>query len=556
MARRGHVYPQVQVAAGDLVNARMASASASASSGEALARVRAAGAVAVVLGGRVARVVLREDLARAVALGLEELPAAALARPVPAVAPQAPEGQLRLVRRRGAAPVVRVGTGSAVEGAVIGLAGPPVVALANRFARALPDAARDVLEAAGAAAAAHGGRAFAVGGLVRDTLRGGVTERVDLDIAVEGDGLGVARALAGHLGGEVVEHRRFLTASVTGTSAGRVDVATCRSERYETPGALPRVMPATIEEDLARRDFSVNALAVDLSSGAFDLLDLLGGRRDLARGRLRVLHPLSFVEDPTRMFRAARYAERLGFALDAWSARSQALALRLAPYAALSGERMASELERVLADVRPAATLTRLGRAGVFRLLDPRYRFDDATKRRLAQLPVTLDWTRGAGVPVSGLELLGLALTASQPRGVAEACLARLALRGEPLARLLRAREDATSVAARLRTAAGAAARTRTLADRASVELAWLRLTGDEALRGVLDAVVTAGRAARPVLRGDEVIALGVPRGPQVARVLTALRDARLDGAVHDRTGEAAWVRAWVRAERPEAKEG
>jgi tRNA nucleotidyltransferase (CCA-adding enzyme) len=556
VARHGHVYPQARVVAGDLVDARAVAAAPTVSSRDALARARAAAARAVALRGRVARVVLREDLARAVALGLGDLPASALARPVPVVAPHASEGRLRRMRSAGTSPVVRVGKGAEVDGLVTGLPGGPGVALARRFARALPRGARDVLAVAGAVAAARGARAFAVGGLVRDALRGGVAERVDLDIAVEGDGLAVARALAERLGGEVVEHRRFLTASVTGTPVGRVDVATCRAERYDAPGALPHVMPATIEEDLGRRDFSVNALAVDLGSDTFELLDPHGGRRDLERGRLRVLHPLSFVEDPTRMLRAARYAERLGVALDGWSARCQALALRLAPYAALSGERVASELERVLGDTRPAAALVRLGRTGVFRLLDPRYRFDDATARRIVQLPATLDWARTMELAVSGLEVLALALTASQPPAVAEACLVWLAVRGEPLARLLRARAEGALLASRLRAAEGAAAKARVLAGRTGVELAWLWLTADAALRSTLATVVVARRGARPELRGDEVIALGVPRGPQVARVLTGLRDARLDGTVHDRTEEAAWVRAWVGEGQPEAKEG
>jgi tRNA nucleotidyltransferase (CCA-adding enzyme) len=526
------------------------------SSGEALARARAAGAVAVVVSGPAVRVVLREDLARAVALGLEALPATALARPVPAVASDASERRVRRLRSRGASPVVRVRRASADDGMLTGRADLPAVVLASRFSRALPDSARDVLGAAGRAAVSRGSRAFAVGGLVRDALRGGIAERVDLDIAVEGDGLGVARDLAERLGGEVVEHQRFLTASVTGTPTGRIDVATCRSERYAIAGALPHVMPATIDEDLGRRDFSVNALAVDLGSDTFDLLDPLGGRRDLARRRLRVLHPLSFVEDPTRMLRAARYAERLGFALDTWTLRCQALALRLGPYAALSGERLVSELERILADAHPAATLTRLGRTGVLGLLDPRYRFDDATARWVVELPAALGWARDVEVAVPGLELLVLTLTASQPAAVAEACWRRLAIRGEPLARLTRAREETSRVAARLTAAAGTAARMRALAGLTSVEVGWLWLSGDGLLRSALDAVVAAGRAARPELRGDEVIALGVPRGPAVARVLTGLRDARLDGAVHDRTGEAAWVRAWVREEHPEAKEG
>ena len=155
-----------------------------------------------------------------------------------------------------------------------------------------------------------------------------------------------------------------------------MDLVTARSERYERPGALPHVLPALIAQDLKRRDFTVNALAVELGSGAFGLLDPLGGGADVARRRLRILHPLSFVEDPTRIFRAARYAARLGFALDAWSARGQALALSLAPYPRCPRRASWPSWSAILADAEPAAALTLLARAGAFRLLEPRYRTD------------------------------------------------------------------------------------------------------------------------------------------------------------------------------------
>src|SRR5262249_56069710 len=116
------------------------------------------------------------------------------------------------------------------------------------------------------------------------------------------------------------------------------------AEGDEGPGAVPRVLPAAIADDLKRRDFTVNAMAIELSSRDFGLIDPLGGRLDLARRRLRVLHPLSFVEDPTRIFRAARYAARLGLSLDAATIRAHALALRPAPSAPLSRQRTAAHL--------------------------------------------------------------------------------------------------------------------------------------------------------------------------------------------------------------------
>src|SRR5438046_3487934 len=164
---------------------------------------------------------------------------------------------------------------------------------------------------------------------------------------------------------------------------------------------------------------------LELHSDAFGLFDPLGGRADLARQRLRVLHPLSYVEDPTRLFRAARYATRFGLAPDAATARAQTLALRLAPYAALSGQRIVAELERILVEPHAAETLARLGRGGAFRLLDPRYRFTAATGRLVTELPGTLAWARQRGLGAEPVELGALALTADQPSAVASAALER-----------------------------------------------------------------------------------------------------------------------------------
>src|SRR5262249_17480496 len=162
--------------------------------------------------------------------------------------------------------------------------------------------------------------------------------------AIEGDAPAVARALADAYRGTLVEHERFLTASVALADGRRVDLVTARSERYEGGGGLPHVLPAAVGQGLRPRCFPGDARAAELGSGAFTLLDPLGGAADVTRRTLRVLHPLSFVEDPTRIFRAARYAARLGFTLDAWTVRARALALELAPYAALSPARIVAEV--------------------------------------------------------------------------------------------------------------------------------------------------------------------------------------------------------------------
>ena len=542
MARRAHAYPQVMPTAADLVDGAVVAAppTLAASDATRLARRRHADVLAAGEG----RWVLREDAARADSLGLGPLPIRRLARPLPTVPARESEIAVRRHLAAGAAAVV-VLRGRAPLGVVRRAPPPAGISLQARLERSLDAESRALLSLVGRLAADHGAGAFAVGGLVRDAWLSRSAAQHDLDVVVEGDARRVARALADARGGTLVEHERFLTASVALPDGRRVDVVTARSERYEEPGALPRVMPAGIAQDLRRRDFTVNAMAVELGSGAFGLLDPLGGAADVARRRLRVLHPLSFVEDPTRIFRAARYAARLGFTLEAWSARWRALALELAPYPALSAARITAELERILAEPAAGVTLVALARAGAFRLLAARHRTGPAAGARLLALPATLAWARAHG-PVAPLEVLAAALAAGQTPQVEAAVLRGLGLSGAPLGRVREALAAMPALRERLAGARRPSEAARAVREAGPTTTAWLHLTGDADARAWLERL--AGREAdgRPLLGGDAVLGLGVPRGPEVAAVLSALRDARLDGEIRDRQGEMDYVRSWL----------
>jgi len=543
MAKRAHVYPQVSLVASDLVDVAIGTAPAGAGVSEALAIARKRNAGVIATGGSW---VLRDDLVRAVALGLGALRAAQIARALPVVDAGAGESHVRRRLATGA-PLVIVRGARGALGAVSGrLVGGrlPEASAAGRVSRGLPASVRELLVTVGRLAEEQDGRAYLVGGLVRDLWRGATLAGRDLDIVVEGDGPVLARRLGAVLGGSVVEHRRFLTASVEAPAFGRIDVATARSERYESPGALPRVLPAGIADDLRRRDFTVNALAIELSSGEFGLIDPFGGRDDLARRRLSVLHPLSYVEDPTRIFRAARYAARLGLSPDAATRRAQALALRLVPYSALSGQRIAAEIALILSESDAGTILLRLGRSGAFRLLDAGYRFTAAGGRRLGAVPAALAWARVRGLDVDGVGLVALALADSRP-SAASTLASRLGFAGGPLAVLERAHAAAAALASRLAAAPTPSARARELRGSAPVELAWLWLTRDREVRATIEWFV--GLEPRVAsLSGDDVVALGVPRGPAIARVLAELRDGRLDGTLSSRELEEAHVRQWI----------
>ena len=248
----------------------------------------------------------------------------------------------------------------------------------------------DLLAEVQAVAAAYRG-AYLVGGAVRDLLLGEPVS--DIDIAVEGDGIEFARELAARLGGRVRAHQKFQTAVIVAGSPGdraagvtlRVDVASTRTEFYDYPAALPKVEHASIRGDLARRDFSINAMAVSLNPRDFGaLLDFFGGLDDLRRKRIRVLHNLSFIEDPTRIFRAVRYEDRYGFRMDRHTLALARACSEMDLIGDLSSARLRDELVLLLDEPRISFTLRRLKELGLQHSLHPRLALDESSEELVA----------------------------------------------------------------------------------------------------------------------------------------------------------------------------
>lgn len=211
---------------------------------------------------------------------------------------------------------------------------------------------------------------YLVGGSVRDLLLGKSIN--DLDIIVEGDAIALAERLVEVYGGRHTPHFKFRTAFWHVPNFGHVvDLITARSETYEKPGALPTVKPSTIEDDLARRDFTINAMALRLDgAGLGEILDPLEGQADLERGVIRVLHPNSFIDDPTRIFRAIRYESRYGFAVEpATLALIDSKALKVLEW--LSGERVRNELDLILDENSADNILARALELGVLNAVHP-----------------------------------------------------------------------------------------------------------------------------------------------------------------------------------------
>ena len=232
---------------------------------------------------------------------------------------------------------------------------------------------QQVLPAVERVAAAHD-PVYLVGGAVRDVLLG--EQSLDLDLMVEGDAVAFARALAGELGVTCHPHEKFQTAVVKGRdNAGhdiRIDVATARTEVYGAPGALPEVERSTLRHDMARRDFTINAMATSLRADDLGATyDFYGGFRDLRGRTVRVLHNLSFVEDPTRLLRAVRYETRLGFAMDRHTLSLARGCIEMRLVGDLASARLRDELVDLLSEQQVLAALARMADIGLDHALHP-----------------------------------------------------------------------------------------------------------------------------------------------------------------------------------------
>lgn len=397
--------------------------------------------------------------------------------------------------------------------------------------------ARDILAEIPALVAP--GRAALVGGAVRDLLRAvrrtGAAPR-DLDVTLEGDAETVAHALADAWGGEAQVHGRFGTASVWTADGLRVDLAACRAERYPAPGALPEVQPAALEQDLARRDFTIHAMALVLTTqGAGPLLDPAGGRADLAAGRLRVLHEASFRDDPTRLLRASRYGTRLGLAPEPQTARWRDEALAADAAATVSGDRLWSEWGLLVGEDDVPRQLCALARDGVHRAL----RLPDRTEAEIAaaaQRVAAGVALRGAGIDAAEGFLAGWLAGAADDARVA--ALSRLAVPSAQVSwfgppRVLQDWTDPVECRETFDRLPGAA-RAALCTAHGAPALAALRWYAEEL------------RLVQPLLRGRDLMALGLAPGPRVSEVLREVFRRQLRGQVRERDEALEVARAVV----------
>lgn len=376
---------------------------------------------------------------------------------------------------------------------------------------------------------------YLVGGPVRDLLLGRPIQ--DLDFAVEGDAPSLARLLTKEIDGHLVIHAKFGTASVNAGDA-RIDLATARRESYAKPGVLPQVTPASIQEDLARRDFSINAMALPLADGQPTILDPFGGLEDLGLGSVRILHPQSFVDDPTRIFRAVRYEQRLSFRMDEDTLVHLAAAVAERRVSGLTGDRVRHELQRIFQEARPELALRRALELGVLTEVHPGLTNLDPADQLSS-------FEKDAGTPGHCFgELVWLAALAYPLENAqGESLIQRLNMPGN-WQRAVRSAIDLRGIEPRLGSADLSGSGLVHLLEGFSEDAlrAALMVSGSERVKQRVAEYLDRLRYTSLELDGGDLQALGVPQGPEIGEILMRLRDARLDGSVSTKSGQLKMV--------------
>jgi tRNA nucleotidyltransferase (CCA-adding enzyme) len=377
---------------------------------------------------------------------------------------------------------------------------------------------------------------YVVGGSVRDLLLG--IRNLDLDLAVEGDGVAFARALARDKKASAKVYERFSTAMLFFPDGGKLDVATTRAESYQVPAALPVVAPSGIKDDLFRRDFTINALAVRLNGKSFgELIDFYGGRRDLKGKTIRVLHSRSFIEDPTRIFRAVRFEQRFGFALHRDTLARLRDTADMDLVGRLSGHRLLNEVVLLLSEKQPRRAIARLGELGLLRFIHPHLTWSSHLKILLKAVDRALERYQRLcpdRTPDRWLVYFMAMLDRLTGEEVEEA-LARLPVRARHAEAVRTGHASLPRILRRLaRHPPPTPGETHRLLSGLSEEALLLLMarTPSDAGRRRLSAFLTRDRHVKPSVGGSDLKDLGLKPGPRFKEILERLLEARLNGEI------------------------
>jgi tRNA nucleotidyltransferase (CCA-adding enzyme) len=378
----------------------------------------------------------------------------------------------------------------------------------------------------------------------------------DIDLVVEGDGIEFAKFFAGQQGCRVNTHKKFGTAVIVFPDNFKVDVASARLEYYATPAALPIVEKSSIKKDLARRDFTINTLALSLNHDTFGtLIDYFGATRDLKDKTIRTLHNLSFVEDPTRVFRAIKFANRFGFNIGKVTATLIKNAVKIDCFKHLSGLRVLSELKQIFGEENPIPAIHTMESYGLERVINKQLLITPTTYALFESVNKTLTWHDLLYLddPYPRWAVYFMALLNRCSHGVCEEICHRLMIPVKEKSLLVEKRYKAEN---RLALIENAYPITRQ-------ELYWglinfntefilymMALAKDEAVRKAISNFYTRHRYITPVICGKDLLALGIKPGPVFTQIINLIINEKLDNRLETLEKEILFAAQYARTNK------
>jgi len=409
--------------------------------------------------------------------------------------------------------------------------------LASKIEKQLPADLVDFMRVAGKVAASQGQSLYLVGGVVRDLLLG--QTNLDLDLVVEGNAINLAQQLTQIKQGKITTHPRFNTAKLQ-WNKWSIDLATARSETYAKPGALPSVKPGSLSNDLSRRDFTINTMAIELIPSRYgELIDLYGGRDDLEHKLIRVLHEKSFIDDATRIWRGLRYEQRLNFQLE--SNTLQLLKRDIPMLDTISGDRIRHEMELILKEKYPEKVLRRAEELSVLRRLHPALKgngwlaekFKQARQLSYPNLPPVGLYLALVAYPLTDQESEQLISHLRLPKSLAQTLRDTISIKTK-LKSLANPELVPSSIYHLLHNCSQTAITANSLACDSPVAHQNINL------------FLNRLRYVKPALNGDDLVRMGIAPGPQIKEILHLLHEARLDGKVRTKQDEVELVKGWL----------
>lgn len=412
----------------------------------------------------------------------------------------------------------------------------------------LPGWLMALLKEAGEVAEGLGMRAYAVGGFVRDLLLR--RENLDVDLVVEGgDGIVFANEFAKRRNARVRPHLRFKTAVIIFPEGHKMDVATARLEFYERPGALPTVEESSLKLDLYRRDFIINTLAVGLNPKKFgELIDFFGAQKDIKERAIRVIHNLSFIEDPTRMLRAVRFSEKFDFKISKHTLNLIKNSVRLDILTRISGARLFDELKHILEEETAVKSIKRLNELGLLSLIDKKITWDSKRELFFERAKEAVIWHELLYTKdkIEPWLVLFLALTDELKEADFAALVKRLMIVGKKRLEVLGARQEGFRALGRI--SSGAAVKDSEIYGLLKpipleVIIYLIAKTQNEGSKKALSLYVTRLKYATTELGGNDLKKMGVSTGPEIGEILRQLLKKRLDNEITTREEEEEFVK-------------